>query len=123
MEHTIYDLRYHFIWRLDRDQKDLTEAMKHRLNMLLTQSCDTLRLKVLAGEITGRYVHTVVSCPASLAPSTIAQRLKGRSSKILQDEFSELKKHCRDQTLWERGYFCKTVGEVTDEMIRGFMER
>jgi putative transposase len=45
------------------------------------------------------------------------QYLKGRSSRLLQDEFPELKKWYWGQHLWSRGYFCATIGTVTDEII------
>ncbi|MGE8080974.1 transposase [Peribacillus loiseleuriae] len=37
------------------------------------------------------HIH-LLSCSSSLAPSKIMQYLKGRSSRILQDQFPELKK-------------------------------
>ncbi|TDT45628.1 transposase IS200 family protein [Fonticella tunisiensis] len=52
----------------------------------------------------------------------IVQLLKGRSSKLLQDEFAELKKRYWGQHLWARGYFCATVGVVTEEMIKAYIE-
>ncbi|GIO24194.1 hypothetical protein J11TS1_27750 [Oceanobacillus sp. J11TS1] len=48
------------------------------------------------------------------------QYLKGRSSRLLQDEFPELKRYW-GQHLWERGYFCSTVGTVTEEIIRNYI--
>jgi len=39
----------------------------------------------------------------------------------LQDEFPELKKRFWGQHLWERGYFCATVGTVTEEMKRNYV--
>jgi putative transposase len=48
--------------------------------------------------------------------------LKGRSSRLIQDEFPELKKRYWGQRLWARGYFCATVGGVTQEMIREYIE-
>ncbi|MBK5444970.1 transposase [Peribacillus sp. TH24] len=38
------------------------------------------------------HIHLLLSCSSSLAPSKIMQYLKGRSSRILQDQFPELKK-------------------------------
>jgi putative transposase len=40
----------------------------------------------------------------------------------LQEEFSELKKRYWGQHLWGRGYFCATVGSVTEEMVRNYIE-
>jgi len=50
------------------------------------------------------------------------QLLKGRSSKIMQEEFEELKKRYWGQHLWATGYFCRTVGAVTDEMVKEYVE-
>jgi putative transposase len=50
------------------------------------------------------------------------QYLKGRSSKMLQEEFQELRKRYWGQHLWASGYFCRTVGAVTDDMIKAYIE-
>jgi len=50
------------------------------------------------------------------------QYLKGRSSKMLQDEFPDLRKRYWGQHLWATGYFCRTVGAVTEEMIKSYVE-
>lgn len=49
-------------------------------------------ITIVRGNITRDHVHMLVSCPASIAPSKVVQYLKGRSSKLIQDEFPELKK-------------------------------
>ena len=61
----------------------------------------------------------------STAPVPIKNSLisKGGSSRLLQEEFPELKKRYWGQHLWARGYFCATVGAVTDEMIREYIEK
>ena len=56
-----------------------------------------------------------------MAPSKIAQYLKGRTSRILQDQFPELQKRYWGQHLWARGYFCATVGNVTEEIVRNYI--
>jgi putative transposase len=50
------------------------------------------------------------------------QLLKGRSSRLLQEEFEELRKRYWGQHLWAVGYFCRTVGAVTEEMIKDYIE-
>jgi putative transposase len=41
---------------------------------------------------------------------------------LLQEEFPELKKRYWGQHLWSRGYFCATVGSVTEETIKNYIE-
>ena len=67
-------------------------------------------------------IHMLVSTPTNIAPSKIAQYLKGCSSKLLQDEFRDLGKRYWGQHLWARGYFCATVGSVTKDMIQEYMK-
>lgn len=38
------------------------------------------------------HIHLLVSCPSSIGPSKLVQYLKGRSSRLLQDQFLELQK-------------------------------
>ena len=69
------------------------------------------------------HIHMLVSAPTNIAPSKIVQYLKGRSSKLLQDEFRDLGKRYWGQHLWARGYFCATVGSVTKGMIQEYIEK
>jgi putative transposase len=59
----------------------------------------------------------VVSAPPNLAPSEITRKIKGRRARKLFEEFPELKKR-----YWARGYFCVTVGKMTEEMIKNYLE-
>ena len=69
------------------------------------------------------HVHLLVSCPPRLSPAKIVQYLKGRSSRVLQQEFSHLNRRYWGRHMWARGYFCATVGGVTEEQIREYIER
>ena len=67
-------------------------------------------------------MHLLVSCPSDFTPSRIVQYLKGKSSYRLQREFKEIQKRYWGQHLWGRGYFCSTVGAVSEEMIKRYVE-
>ncbi len=69
------------------------------------------------------HVHILASCPPKLSPAKIMQFLKGRSSRLLQNEFPHLKKRYWGQHLWARGYFCAPVGAVTEAQIKAYIEK
>jgi len=50
------------------------------------------------------------------------QSLKGRSSRKLQLEYKHLKKQFWNRHLWARGYFVCTTGNVTDEVVKEYIE-
>ena len=120
--HTIYDIKYHFVWITKYRYKVLQGKVAIRLRELLRQGCEAKGLEIVRGSISKDHVHMLLSCPTTLSPSQIAQYLKGRSSHLLQDEFPELKKRYWGQHMWARGYFCGTVGEVDEETIRHYIE-
>ena len=119
--HTIHDIKYHFVWVTKYRYHVLKGQIAHRLRELIIQGCQARGMTIIEGHVSKDHVHILVSCPTDLAPSKIAQYLKGRSSKLIQDEFPELKKRYWGQHLWARGYFCATVGSVTKDMIQDYI--
>lgn len=64
----------------------------------------------------------LLSVPSEMVPAKVVQYIKGRSSRLLQQEFPELGKRYWGQHLWARGYFCATVGEVDEATIKEYIE-
>ena len=120
--HAVYDIKYHMIWVTKYRYQMLRGEIAKRLRVLIKQGCEARNIQILEGSIGKDHVHLLMSSPPSLAPSKIAQYLKGRSSRLLQEEFAELKKRYWGQHLWARGYFCATVGAVDEETIRRYIE-
>jgi putative transposase len=84
--------------------------------------CAEHGMVVVQGNIRADHVHLLVSVPAYLSPAKIVQYLKGKSSYRLQREFRELQKRYWGQQLWGRGYFGATVGAVTEEQVKRYIE-
>jgi putative transposase len=121
--HTIYDVQYHFVWVTKYRYHVLTGEVAVRARELILQSCMSRDIKILKGHVSKDHVHILVSCPPKLSPAKIMQYLKGRSSRLLQEEFAHLKKRYWGRHLWARGYFCATVGAVTQEQIKEYVEK
>ena len=119
--HTKHDIKYHFVWITKYRYHVLKGPIAQRARELLIQGCQARGITIIKGHVSKDHVHMLLSCPTDLAPSKIAQYLKGRSSRLIQDEFPELKKRYWGQHLWARGYFCATSGTVTDEMIQEYI--
>jgi len=119
---TVYDIQYHLVWVTKYRYPILQGEIALRARELLRQSCASREIRILKGHVSKDHVHMLVSCPPALSPAKVVQYLKGRSSRMLQDEFSQLKKRYWGQHLWARGYFCATVGVVTEEQIREYIE-
>ncbi len=120
--HTIYNIQYHFVWVTKYRYHILTGEVKERVRELVRQICLRHDLTILKGHVSRDHVHLMVSARTHLAASEIMQKIKGKSSRMMQQEFPHLKKRYRGQHIWARGYFCATIGQVTDEMIKEYIE-
>lgn len=120
--HTEYSINYHIVWVTKYRYKVLNKQISFRLRELIRQGCEARNITIIRGSIGKDHVHMLIGCSRNIAPSKIVQYLKGRSSRLIQDEFPELKKRYWGQHLWARGYFCATVGNVTEETIKNYIE-
>ena len=120
--HTVYKIEYHFVWVTKYRYKVLHGDVGHRVRELVRQTCEAFEIRILKGVVSQDHVHILVSAPPELAPSAIMRRIKGRTSSKLFEEFPALKKRYWGQHFWARGYFCATVGEVSEEMIKEYLE-
>jgi len=121
--HTVYDIQYHLVWVTKYRYHVLTGEVAVRARELIRQTCESRNITILGGHISKDHIHLHVSSPPELAPSKIAQYLKGRSSRLIQQEFPHLRKRYWGKHLWARGYFCASVGRVTEKMIAAYIEQ
>ena len=105
--HTIYDIKYHIIWVTKYRYHVLNGNVALRVRELIRQGCNARGVNILQGSVGKEHIHLLVSCPPSIAPSKLVQYLKGRSSRLLQEQFPELQKRYWGQHLWARAYFCE----------------
>ena len=120
--HAVYDIKYHVIWTTKYRYQVLRGAIAQRAKDLIIQGCQARDIAIVKGSVGKDHIHVLLSCPPTIARLKVMQYLKGRSSRLLQDEFPELKRKYWGQHLWSRGYFCATVGSVTEEMIKQYIE-
>ncbi len=112
--HAVYDICYHIVFSTKNKKPILVGELALRLREILKFIGDEKDIVIIKGHIKPNYVRLLVSCPTTLSPMQVVQYIKGISSKMLHEEFSDL-----DQ-LWAVGYFCQTVGTITDEPLNYF---
>lgn len=120
--HTVYDIKYHIVWVTKYRYKVLTGDVGLRVRELVRQVCMAQEVTILKGHVSSDHVHIFVSVPPSLSASKLVQYIKGNSSHRLQMEFATLRKRYWGQHIWARGYFCASSGNITDEMIKAYIE-
>jgi putative transposase len=92
------------------------------LRELIREICGSQEVTIMKGHVASDHIHLFVSVPPSLTISRLLQMLKGKSSYKLMHEFPHLRKKFWGRHLWARGYFCVSSGNVTDEVIKQYIE-
>lgn len=120
--HTVYDIKYHVVWVTKYRKAVLRGETGLRLRELIKQTCAAMDVYILKGHISKDHVHLLLSVPPQVSVSDLIQRVKGRSSRKMLEEFGELRRQYWGQHLWARGYFVASTGNVTDEVIAQYIE-
>ncbi len=120
--HTMTRLTVHVVWVTKYRYQILTGAVQIRCRSLLIQDCESLDIEILKGVVSKDHIHMHIEYPAKLSVSEILKQLKGRSSRMLQKEFSHLKKRYWGRRFWASGYGAWSTGNITDEMVQEYLE-
>ena len=80
-------------------------------------------MEILSGVVSKDHVHILASIPPQLSVSKLVQKVKGKTSYKMQREFQALRKQYWAQRMWARGYFACSTGNMSDEMIRQYIEK
>ncbi|SVE13042.1 uncharacterized protein METZ01_LOCUS465896 [marine metagenome] len=120
--HTVSNLTVHLVWVTKYRYKVLDGDIQIRCRELLIQGCNAMDVKILKGAVSKDHVHMHVEYPPSLSISDLVKRLKGRSSRLLQKEFPELKKRYWGQHFWAIGYGAWSTGNISEEMVNEYLE-
>jgi REP-associated tyrosine transposase len=119
-ESTIYNIGYHLIWCPKYRRKVLVGEVERRLKTLLKQKAREIGATIQEMEVMPDHVHLFIKAKPVHSPHYIVQQLKGYTSRILRVEFNTLKS--RLPTLWTRSYYCESVGHISEDTVRKYIE-
>ena len=120
--HTVHDLKAHVIWVTKYRYKVLTKEVGYRIRELIRQFCDANDIQIIQGRLSKDHVHLYISYPPKWSISELVRRIKGRSSKKIQEEFPELGKRYWGKHFWGIGYAVFSSGQVTDRVIQEYLK-
>ena len=121
--HTVSRLMVHLVWVTKYRYKVLTGDIQKRCRELLIQVCDTEDVRILSGVVSKDHIHMHIEYRPSLSISNLVKRLKGRSSRLLQSEYTELHRRYWGKHLWSIGYGAWSTGNITEEIVEEYLKQ
>ena len=120
--HTVTRLTVHIVWVTKYRYKVLQGDIQLRCSDLLKQICNSEDVTILKGTVSKDHVHMLIEYRPSLKLSDLLKRLKGRTSKKLQQEFPELRKRYWGRHFWAIGYGAWSTGNITEDLVKEYLE-
>ncbi len=115
-----YSCKYHVVWCPKYRRKVLTEAITKRLTTIMNEVCQEHQAEVLSLEVMPDHVHLLVECDPQFGIHKLVRLMKGRSSRLLRQEFPDLKRKL--PTLWTNAYFVSTAGGTALSVMKQYIE-
>ena len=89
------------------------------MDELLLEIAKENQWEIMASQIMPDHVHLFIRVRPADSPSDVAMLLKGRTSRVLRQEFPWLR-HRR--VLWSKSYFAASVGYVSEATLQRYIE-
>ena len=116
----VYRCTFHVVWCPKYRRKVIEGAVDTRLKEIIREVCAEKDAPIVALETMPDHVHLLVSCDPQYGIHRLVKTIKGRSSRLLRQEFPELRR--RLPTLWTNSYFVATVGGATLAIVKRYVE-
>jgi putative transposase len=91
-----------------------------RLKELILLKGQDIGITVVSLEVMPEHLHIFIKASPVDSPHYIVQQLKGYTSKLMRQEFKELR--TRIPSLWTRSYYCESVGHISENAVKRYIE-
>jgi len=120
--HSVTRLTAHIVWVTKYRYPVLKGDIKERCRELIIQICDTEEVRILKGVVSTDHVHMHIEYRAAQSVSDLVKRFKGRTSRLLQQEYPALQKQYWGRHFWAIGYGAWSTGNITEEKVQEYLE-
>ena len=107
------------MWCPKYRRKVLVPPFDARLKEIIAEAATEAEMIVHAVEVMPDHVHLFVEADPTLAVAEIVSRFKGRSSRLMRQEFPALRS--RLPTLWSRSYYAGSVGHLSAQTVEAYI--
>lgn len=116
----VFSCKYHVVWCPKYRRPVLVRGVDVRLKKIIREVVSERRAEIIEMEIMPDHVHLLVEVDPQYGIHRLVRQMKGRSSRLLRQEFSWLRS--RIPTLWTNSYFLSTVGGAPLSIIKQYIE-
>ena len=118
-EGIVYKNQYHIVFCPKYRRSVLVHGVDERLKEILYETAEENGIVIKSVEVMPDHVHLFIEIDPRQPLHMAVRALKGRSSRLLREEFPWLKS--KIPSLWTRSYFSCTVGHINEDTIQKYI--
>lgn len=115
-----FQCAYHVVWCPKYRRRVIGGGMEERLKEVIAEVITEKGAWLIEMETMPDHVHLLVEVDPQLGVHKLVKAIKGRSSRVLRQEFPWLRS--RLPSLWTNSYFVATVGGAPLSVINRYVE-
>ena len=121
--HSKFILTYHIIF-VCKYRKKLLIKYGEDVKQIMYDISKRYDFDIKEMEVDKDHIHMMISSVPKISPLQIVRVLKQQSTIQMWRRYaSELKKqYWKENTFWTDGYFCSTIGEVSSETLKRYIQ-
>lgn len=123
LSHAVYSIRLHIVFVTKYRRRVLSPPILDYLKTAFSEILDDWRCELIEFGGEADHVHLLVSIHPALDISVLVNNLKTASARRTRNRFAEhVAQFYWKPAFWHRAYFVGSVGEVSLETIRRYIE-
>ena len=115
-----FQCAYHVVWCPKYRRRVIGGRMEARLKGIIAEVIEEKGAWLVELQTMPDHVHLLVEVDPQFGVHRLVKAIKGRSSRVLREEFSWLRS--RLPSLWTNSYFVATVGGAPLSVIKRYVE-
>lgn len=120
---SVCEIKYHVVFCTKYRNKVIVDAIEIELKKILAEICEEYEWKLEKLETMPDHVHLLINADSMIAPADIVDKLKLISAVHIFAMFPKIKgKKFWGSGLWSRSTYYGTVGHVSEETIKKYIE-
>ena len=116
LSHTTWNCKYHIVFAPKYRRKIFYGEKRYEIGKILRELCGWKGITIIEAEVCPDHVHMLVEIPPKMSVSSFVGFLKGKSSLMVYERWSNIKFKYRNREFWCKGYYVDTVGKNTHKI-------
>ena len=118
LSHTTWNCKYHLVFAPKYRRKAFYGERRYEIGKILRELCGWKGVTIIEAEVCPDHVHMLVEIPPKRSVSGFVGFLKGKSSLMVYERWSNIKYKRRNREFWRKGYYIDTA----DKNVRKIAE-